>query len=75
MPASLPPFYSATCSSHNNLSFCDYCGLAELYCPSQPLYTPTISSTIIRSNSVAPIEVPDSPTTILVRTNPLSLLL
>jgi len=73
MPASLPPFYSATCSSYNNLSFCDYCRLAELYRPSQPLYTLTVSSTTIRSNSVIPIEVLDSPTTILVCTNPLSL--
>jgi len=72
MPASLPPFCSATHSSHNDLSFCDYYGLAESYRPSRPLYTPAVSSTIVRGNSVTPIKVPDSPTTVLVRMNPLS---
>ena len=75
MLASLPPFYNTTCSSYNNLSFYNYYKLAKLYYLSQPLYTPTISFTIIRSNFIVLIKVPNSPTTILVRTNPLSLLL
>jgi hypothetical protein len=72
MPASLPPFCSFTRSSHDDLSFCDYCGLAESYRPSRPLYTPSVSSTAERSNSIAPIEVPDSPTTVPIRMNPVS---
>ena len=72
MPASLPPFCSYTRSSHDDLSFCDYCGLAESYRPSRPLYTPTVSSTIVRGNSLAPIEVPDGPAIVPIRMNPVS---